>query len=224
MEVFILNGRKMELIAKGAEANLYLDGKLLVKHRIKKEYRIRELDERLRKSRTRHEAKLLENAKGLIPVPSVYEVDLKENRIVMEFINGITVKDVIESGKEIQLGDICKKIGIYISRLHDMNLVHGDLTTSNMIIRGLCPRNSETESRILKDNEVYFIDFGLGTTSTRIEDKAMDMVVLKKSLMATHTGKFEIIWNGIMGGYRNSKNFDEISKRIGVIEKRVRYA
>ncbi len=224
MEVFILNGRKMELIAKGAEANLYLDGKLLVKHRIKKEYRIRELDERLRKSRTRHEAKLLENAKGLIPVPSVYEVDLKENRIVMEFINGITVKDVIESGKDIQLGDICKKIGIYISRLHDMNLVHGDLTTSNMIIRGLCPRNSETESRILKDNEVYFIDFGLGTTSTRIEDKAMDMVVLKKSLMATHTGKFEIIWNGIMGGYRNSKNFDEISKRIGIIEKRVRYA
>lgn len=200
----------MELIAKGAEANLYLEGGQLIKHRIKKEYRITELDERLRKSRTKHEAKLLENAKGSIPVPSVYEVNLKENRIVMEFINGIIVKDIIDSKDDTQVENIGKKIGEYISRLHNMNLIHNDLTTSNMI---------------MKDNEIYFIDFGLGTTSTRIEDRAMDLVVLKKSLMAAHTKKFEIIWKGIIEGYKkNSKKFDEILGRISIIEKRVRYA
>lgn len=200
----------MKVIAKGAEANLYLENPKLVKHRIKKGYRITELDEHLRKSRTKREAKLLENAKGVIPVPSIYEIDLRENKIVMEFINGITVKDIIDLKSDTEIEGIGKKIGEYISRLHNMNLIHNDLTTSNMIMEG---------------KEIYFIDFGLGTTSTRIEDRAMDLVVLKKSLMAAHTGKFGIIWKGIIEGYgKNSKNFDEISKRAGVIEKRVRYA
>lgn len=200
----------MKVIAKGAEANLYLENSKLVKHRIKKGYRITELDEHLRKSRTKREAKLLENAKGVIPVPSIYEIDLRENKIVMEFINGITVKDIIDLKSDTEIEGIGKKIGEYISRLHNMNLIHNDLTTSNMIMEG---------------KEIYFIDFGLGTTSTRIEDRAMDLVVLKKSLMAAHTGKFGIIWKGIIEGYgKNSKNFDEISKRAGVIEKRVRYA
>lgn len=200
----------MKVIAKGAEANLYLENSKLVKHRIKKGYRITELDEHLRKSRTKREAKLLENAKGVIPVPSIYEIDLRENKIVMEFINGITVKDIIDLKSDTEIEGIGKKIGEYISRLHNMNLIHNDLTTSNMIMEG---------------KEIYFIDFGLGTTSTRIEDRAMDLVVLKKSLMAAHTGKFGIIWKGIIEGYgKNSKNFDEISKRVEVIEKRVRYA
>ncbi len=200
----------MKVIAKGAEANLYLENSKLVKHRIKKGYRITELDEHLRKSRTKREAKLLENAKGVIPVPSIYEIDLRENKIVMEFINGITVKDIIDLKSDTEMEGIGKKIGEYISRLHNMNLIHNDLTTSNMIMEG---------------KEIYFIDFGLGTTSTRIEDRAMDLVVLKKSLTAAHTGKFEIIWKGIIEGYgKNSKNFDEISKRVEVIEKRVRYA
>lgn len=199
----------MELIAKGAEANLYLDGKKLIKCRIRKEYRIKELDERLRKSRTRHEAKLLENAKGLIPVPSVYEANLRENKIIMEFIDGIVVKDIIESENDKQVRDIGRRIGGYISGLHNMNLIHNDLTTSNMI---------------MKNNEIYFIDFGLGATSTKIEDKAMDLVVLKKSLMAAHTKKFEVIWKGIMAGYRGSNRFDEVLARMIVIEKRVRYA
>ncbi|MFH1126475.1 MAG: serine/threonine protein kinase, partial [Candidatus Altiarchaeota archaeon] len=81
-----------------------------------------------------------------------------------------------------------------------------DLTTSNIL---------------LKDDEIYFIDFGLGYNSTRLEDKAMDLVVFKKSLQASHTKNFETIWKNIEKGYGLDKHTE---KQIEDIEKRVRYA
>ncbi|MEA3255124.1 MAG: KEOPS complex kinase/ATPase Bud32 [Candidatus Altiarchaeota archaeon] len=199
----------MKLIAKGAEANLYRVDEGLVKHRIKKNYRIKELDERLRRLRTKREAKLLENAKRVgVKVPRIFKTDLKDNKIFMEYIDGELVKDVFETASEEKIGWTARKIGETISRLHSSNIVHNDLTTSNMLLRG---------------DEVFFIDFGLGTTSTRVEDKAMDLVVLKKSLMAAHTSKFDLVWGIILDSYK-TKQLKDILGRMKNIEKRVRYA
>ena len=200
----------MELIAKGAEANLYLEGGRLVKHRIKKGYRDRELDERLRRLRTQREAKLLENARRVgINVPRVFKADVRGNKIVMEYIEGRSLKDLVDDMADKEVESLAQKVGETISGLHDANIVHNDLTTSNMILSG---------------GEVCFIDFGLGATSTRIEDKAMDLVVLKKSLSVAHTEKFKVIWAGIMESYQKTKQAKEIMDRLKVIEKRVRYS
>ena len=103
---------------------------------------------------------------------------------------------------------IVNEIGKIIAKLHESDLIHNDLTTSNML---------------LHNEEVYIIDFGLGVMSKRLEDKAMDLVVLKKSLGAMYPKKFGIIWGGICKGYENYDNYLEIFKRIKTIEKRARY-
>lgn len=200
---------RREIIAKGAEAVLYKDDKKLVKERIKKEYRIEEIDKKLRKRRTKHEAKILKNANEVIPVPKIFKVSEKECKIEMEFIHGRTLKDFFENCSRKEIKEKSEKIGNFIAKLHSKNIVHNDLTTSNML---------------LSNNEIYFIDFGLAIYSTRIEDKAMDLVVLKKAVKATHPKKFNEIWRGILKGYKKESNsYSEILNRIEEIEKRVRY-
>lgn len=195
----------MKIIAKGAEANLYLDNGRLVKERVKKEYRVEELDERLRRLRTRREGKLLENAmRAGVPVPRIYRTDVNGREIVMEFLDGKILKDVVEEGDGKAVKRLSREIGRLVAKLHSHNIVHNDLTTSNMIVR---------------DNKVYLIDFGLGMTSTRLEDKAMDLVVLKKALHAAHTDRFKVVWDSISDSYGDR----EVLSRIETIEKRARY-
>lgn len=197
----------MKHIAKGAEANLYKDDGKLVKTRVRKEYRIPELDKRLRKSRTRKEAKNLERlGRAGVNVPKVYNVDEKKTTIVMEYIDGKLLKDVIDREDDKVISEIGQQIGSILAKIHANDIVHNDLTTSNMI---------------LQDNEICIIDLGLGFHSTRIEDKAMDLVVLKKSLLATHPSKSKRIWESTIKGYAGKK---EILNRVEKIEKRVRYA
>ena len=200
----------MEFIAKGAEAVLYLVDGRLVKERAEKKYRIRELDDRLRRLRTQREAKLLENAKNAgVTVPNIYKTDMRGYKIFMEYVKGASLKDVLEKASGEEALGIAGKIGLMIARMHDAGIVHNDLTTSNML---------------LSNGEVFFIDFGLGATSSRIEDKAMDLVVLKRSLSVAHTAKFKLIWSGILESYKGVKHLQEIISRVNVIEKRVRYS
>ena len=200
----------MEFIAKGAEAVLYLVDGRLVKERAEKKYRIRELDDRLRRLRTQREAKLLENAKNAgVTVPNIYKTDMRGYKIFMEYVKGASLKDVLEKASDEEALGIAGKIGLMIARMHDAGIVHNDLTTSNML---------------LSNAEVFFIDFGLGATSSRIEDKAMDLVVLKRSLSVAHTAKFKLIWSGILESYKGVKHLQEIISRVNVIEKRVRYS
>lgn len=196
--------------AKGAEANLYLVDGLVVKERISKKYRIKELDERIRRMRTQRESKLLNNAlRAGVMVPKVKKIDSRTCSIFMEYIQGTPMKDYLASVDKREADRIASLIGESISRMHDANIVHNDLTTSNMLV---------------KDGKVYFIDFGLGTTSTRIEDKAMDLVVLKKSLGVSHQEKASQLWNKIVEAYKHTKFAKNILDRVSVIEKRVRYS
>lgn len=200
---------KQKPIYKGAEANLYPEDNKLIKHRIKKNYRIPEIDKKLRRRRTKREAKLLDTARRIgVNVPRVYETDLNENKILMEFIEGEPLRDIILNSDEEKIKEIAAEIGKIIAKLHEADLIHNDLTTSNML---LC------------NEKIYMIDFGLGVISKRLEDKAMDLVVLKKSLRAMYPVRFEIIWKGLCKGYKNYKEYSEIFKRIEAIEKRARY-
>ncbi len=194
----------METIAQGAEATLTRDGDALIKERIKKEYRLAELDTKLRASRTRREAKLLGEARRAgIDAPKVTEVS--DYTIKMEFIDGQKVRDVLNKENCAEMAD---KIGRIVAKLHDSNLIHGDLTTSNMIFL---------------DSKVWFIDFGLGFHSQRIEDKAVDIHLLKQVLTATHYECAEEFWAAFLAAYNSYTDADKVIKTLRLIERRGRY-
>jgi len=196
-----------KIIGVGAEAVLvHADGNL-IKRRIKKGYRIEIIDEKLRKLRTRSEAKLLEKAGKLIPAPKVKKVDDKTMEIDMGFIEGKKLSEHLDELKNAE--EVCRKIGEQIAKLHDAEIIHGDLTTSNMILGG--------------DGRLYFIDFGLGFNSAKIEDKAVDLHLIKQALEAKHFMYYEKFFNAVLEGYKHSKNYKETIKRLEAVEKRGRY-
>lgn len=200
----------MELLRRGAEATLcrekYLGMEVLVKDRTAKDYREKRLDDEIRKLRTKEEVFLIRKARERgVRTPVVYKVDRKGSRIVMEYIKGERLKDVL--GKE-NIG-LCRSVGENIARMHKAGIIHGDLTTSNIL---------------LHNGVLVFIDFGLGFFSGKDEDKAVDLLVFKKTFMATHfaLGKG---WGEIVKGYEKvyGKEGEKIVGRIAVIEKRGRY-
>jgi Kae1-associated kinase Bud32 len=195
----------MQKIAQGAEAILYRDDNTLIKNRVKKSYRIAEIDNKLRSRRTRSEANLIRKAKTIIAAPQILEEGKFE--IKMEFIDGNKVKDILN---ENNCDEICEKIGKNIAALHSYDMIHGDITTSNMI---------------LKNNDIYFIDFGLGFISKRFEDKAIDLFLLHEALESTHFEILEKAWKIILKAYTQSYgDADKVIKTLGKIEKRRRYS
>ena len=199
-----------KILFHGAEALILLDKDIVIKKRVRKSYRLKELDEKIRKLRTRSEAKLLEKASKLIPVPRIIKMDEKGKEILMEFVKGKKLSDKLENFSEKQQLKISKKIGENIAKLHDSNIVHGDLTTSNMIFNE-------------KDNKVYFIDFGLGFISSKIEDKTVDLHLLKQALEAKHFKNWEELFNEVLKGYKISKNYKQVFERFKKVESRGRY-
>ena len=197
-----------EIIARGAEAVILRKGELILKRRIKKSYRLNIIDEGLRKNRTRREAKLLEKASKIIFVPKLLKADEKNKEIEMEFIKGKKLSEHLDSMPDRE--KICRRIGEFIAKLHDAGIIHGDLTTSNIILAD-------------KDKEIYFIDFGLGFNSNRIEDKAVDLHLIKEALEAKHFNFYKECFNEILEGYKISKNAEFVFKRLEKVEKRGRY-
>ena len=201
----------MDLIKKGAEAEIYLSkwlGKrVIIKRRIRKKYRIKELDEEIRIQRTKREAILMSEArKAGISVPIIYDIDLEKKEIVMQYIEGKMIKDVIDEIDEEEQKRICRAIGKNIANMHKNGIIHGDLTTSNMIL----------------SNKLYFIDFGLGMKSNENEDRGVDLHLLMEAFNATHENKKLFQW--VFESYK--KNFDEadkVRKKIEEIIKRGRY-
>jgi Kae1-associated kinase Bud32 len=195
----------MELIAQGAEAKIYFKDGTIIKERIKKKYRHEEIDKVIRKSSTRREAKLLKKAAALIPVPKVIDSCDKEMIITLEKIEGEKLRDVINS---IDKKEVFTKVGKKIARLHNEHIIHGDLTTSNILIH----------------DKVYFIDFGLGFVSTKVEDKAVDIHLIQKALGSKHYKVAEECFEYILEGYKQeSKEFNEVMTRLEKVVKRGRY-
>ncbi|RLI42218.1 Kae1-associated kinase Bud32, partial [Candidatus Bathyarchaeota archaeon] len=110
------------LIKKGAEASLYLakwhGRKVVMKKRLPKKYRLSRLDEQIRTYRTAHEPRLMHEAKKAgVPTPIIFLVDMKKATIIMEFVDGRQVKQLLDEVSESQRRQLCLKIGELIGRL-----------------------------------------------------------------------------------------------------------
>jgi len=199
------------LIKRGAEAEIYLSAymgrEVVIKRRIKKAYRIKEIDEELRRLRTKKEALLMVEArKAGVAVPIIYDVDIKRMEITMQYVKGKRIKDHLDVMDESMQKKICKKIGESIAFLHENGIIHGDITTSNLI---------------LANERIYFIDFGLGEKSNDMEKKGVDMHLLMEALKAAHSKKQFFEW--VCEGYKRHTDGEEVIKKIKEIEKRGRY-
>lgn len=190
------------LIAQGAEAKLYRTGNAVTKERVSKSYRIKEIDSKLRKERTRAEAKLIRTLERAgVLVPAILKEDDKNMILELEFIDGTKIRDYLDKTSD---ADVCKQIGILAEKMHSAGIVHGDLTTSNLI---------------LKDKKVYLIDLGLGDFSSRVEDRAVDLHLFKECLVSKHHNIWEKCWKSFLEGYKNKSVLD----RLKVVEARGRY-
>lgn len=211
------------MMKKGAEANLYLEpftrvlhrageGKVVVKHRISKRYRVQEIDRQLRESRTVLESKLFADAKRAgVPTPIVYEVDRAGMRIVMEFVEGKQVKLVLDKLRRGARRKLCELIGRHVARLHRAGMVHGDLTTSNMILT--------------REGMVYFVDFGLGEYNPSLEARGVDLHLLKRALQSIHFRITDEAYRAVLSGYQREfcEGAGDVIKRVEEIERRGRY-
>ncbi|RDL39182.1 Protein kinase-like (PK-like) [Venustampulla echinocandica] len=217
-----------ELIAQGAEALLYRTTYLLpsipcaLKYRPSKPYRHPILDTRLTKHRILSEARVLVKCrKEGVPVPAVYALDEKAGWLMFEWIEGEVVRvrlnewlrrrKGVEGG--IQLGEeylraLMRRIGSALGRMHGIGIVHGDLTTSNMMLRPSkneavsAAGGSETEDQIL-DGDIVLIDFGLASQGTQDEDRAVDLYVLERAFASTHP-RAEPLFSEVLDAYGKS--------------------
>ncbi|MFX0071288.1 MAG: KEOPS complex kinase/ATPase Bud32 [Candidatus Hermodarchaeota archaeon] len=211
---------KDKIIRKGAEANLYhgywFGKEVIFKHRLPKMYRIEEIDTNIRTTRTLNEARALIKVKKYgLNVPQVFEIDLKNSIIIMKYIVGRKLKAILNYLEENKKKKYFKNIGQNIALLHINGHIHGDITTSNLI---------------LTDNEeIFLIDFGLHEYSDSIEDKSVDLHLLKRVLISSHGKDFKICFNSFLEGYQNIYSYTSIQdcksiiKNIAVIESRGRY-
>jgi len=197
-----------EIVYQGAEAIIYKESDVIVKNRAVKGYRIPELDLRIRKLRTRAEQKLLNKARRAgVDVPRVLDSD--ESSFSMELIKGEKLKNCLDDLDAKKRKSVYEIIGNSISLLHKVGVIHGDLTTSNMIFH---------------ENKVYFIDFGLGKFSMKTEDQATDMYLLHEALKSTHLKLLKEAWDTIINAYKDKyTNSNEVITKIDKISKRRRY-
>jgi len=205
------------LIKKGAEAELFLETwcekKVIMKRRTPKSYRISILDQKLRSYRTIHEAMLIHQAKLVgISTPLIYFVDTINSTIIMEYIFGKQLKELTNESSKPSLKTIFIRIGRSIGKLHSSGIIHGDLTTSNLILD--------------PQNRIFFIDFGLGKKSLELEERSVDLFLLKRALNSTHYLFADPLFSWTLEGYSNivgDKNRIEVERRIEAIADRGRY-
>ena len=205
------------LMRKGAEASLFLEEwherKVIMKKRLPKNYRLPKLDEQIRTYRTMHEPQLIHRAKEAgVPTPAIFMIDGKNSAIIMEFIEGKQVKQVLNDLKQEERLQLCRRVGELIGQLHDHEIIHGDLTTSNMILT--------------PDDKVVFVDFGLGEYSAELEIRGVDLHLMKRAFQSTHYRHAEECFEAVMKGYEKiigKTVMRSILEKIKEIEKRGRY-
>ena len=230
-----------ELITQGAEALLYKSTYLLpslpaaIKHRPAKPYRHPILDARLTKHRILSEARVLAKCrKDGVPVPAVYGVDseAKGGWIAMEWVDGEVVRvslnrwlkrrkdegktlDDVEGQEEVK--SLMRKVGQAVGKMHANGVVHGDLTTSNLMLR---PEKEDKKGEL--EGEVVLIDFGLASQSTQDEDRAVDLYVLERAYGSTHPGA-EALFGEVLNAYGESfKQANTVLRKLEDVRMRGR--
>jgi TP53 regulating kinase-like protein len=208
---------KQTLLKKGAEASLFLADwhgrSVVIKTRLPKEYRPEKLDLAIRTYRTVHEPQLMsESKKAGVPTPTIFQVDVKNAAIVMEFVEGRQVKQVLGSFPTGERESVCTKVGELIGKLHQHGVIHGDLTTSNMIMNA--------------EGEIFFVDFGLGEKNTELEARGVDLHLMKRALQSTHFLFAEECFQAVTRGYGavvGEEEAKDVLAKVREIERRGRY-
>lgn len=175
---------------------LFFGQPAIYKHRIAKTYRHPDLDKKLREQRTVREARALLRCKKLgVPAPDVFNVDREQCAITMQRIRGVTARDFINqcpAGSSVS-ARVLERIGSIVAQLHEGDQIHGDLTTSNFMVR-----DAEDIA-----GSLTVIDFGLVRESTNAEERAVDLYVLERAIQSSHPllhDPFQHVWRGYCSG------------------------
>src|SRR5713226_9553215 len=202
---------------RGAEADLFLSTmslwKVVIKRRIEKKYRHSSLDQQIRRDRTIGEASLLHEAKVTgARVPSLLGVDIDENCIVMTYLSGNLVRDSLDEMKTSITRKLFTELGSQVGFLHAGGIVHGDLTTSNLIA---------TPTGV-----PFILDFGMSRRSLEPEDRGVDLHLLQRSIATSHTGDHLSDIRAVARGYAKAVGPEmarSTLRKAAEIAKRGRY-
>lgn len=217
----------LEILKQGAEGRIYLGEfkgeSCLIKERFIKQYRHPELDAQITRQRIKAEVKACSRclAAGII-VPRILHFDLGTHKIYMEYFSEAqtakqfiqkTVIEIGADGAKHSIQKLSNHIGAIIGKMHSNHIIHGDLTTSNMLIN---PNSSI-------DFNVIFIDFGLSHYSQATEDKGVDLYVLERALLSTHSEQ-PYIFDNILASYRKEccKDQDAVIAKFEEVRARGR--
>jgi len=211
------NLTRARLIYRGAEADIFAGQwcgmKAIFKFRKKLPYRLDELDRAIRNQRTLHEAEMIHRVKQVgVASPLLYFVDPADSILVMEFVEGARMKDFISTSPRSESVPLFKLLGCMIATLHTKGIMHGDLTTSNVIVN---------------PNGLVMIDFGLSIATTRLEDQAVDLRLIKETLTGAHSDLAAVALESLFDGYRETvgeRRFRAVTRQLRDIERRGRYA
>lgn len=231
-----------KILSRGAEAVIYLEGDRVIKERLKKSYRLPELDKKIIKHRTKSETKIMKKAAEIVNTPKPEDIK-EEDKIIIPFIDGDKLSEKLNSYDKKKQEEVMRKVGIEVAKLHKEGIIHGDLTTSNMILQN--KGGFTTERRAISDKrsgsagktrqeggsktdeygEVYIIDFGLGSFNGKYEQKGVDIHLLKEALEAKHFENWENLFASFKEGYESidPSEAKKVFERLKAIEKRGRY-
>lgn len=219
-----MNVEDLSLIKQGAEAKLYtgtyLGKNVIIKERFLKKYRHPDLDRTLTKERIKGECRAIVKCKALgVRTPTIYLADINKRLIIMEYFkHSMTVKEFIFTAKLDMVEKLSEQIGKQLAKMHAGNIVHGDLTTSNMLLINTAGCSS---SHQITDLKLVFIDFGLAHTESSAEDKGVDLYVLERALLSTHEIAKQI-FPIILQSYKKQYNCKEVLIKYKEIRARGR--
>ena len=205
-----------ELIARGAESVILKTERwnqhFVLKWRQSKPYLFKDIDSYLRKTRTSRECKMLTVARSLgVRTPAVYAMNLDDYTILMDYIDGTQFKQLVNSFSENQLEKFCLEFGQSIALLHKGDVVHGDPTTSNLII----------DSK----SQLWLVDFGLSEMNATVEMKGVDLHLIHRALETTHWDLQESMLEATIKGYSDTLGNEakDSLTRMNEIRERGRY-
>jgi TP53 regulating kinase and related kinases len=214
-----MGASKVDLVPfhRGAEADLFLSDadrwKAVVKRRVKKEYRSEALDEQIRRDRTISEVNILHDAKAAgVKVPSILGIEPEANTFLMTFIGGTVARDCLDGMNNRDASRLFKRLGAMIGSLHSAGIVHGDLTTSNILLT--------------PSGDPFIVDFGMSRRSIEPEDRGVDLHLLQRSITASHVNDTTPLIKALSVGYRETagKKIHESSwAKAREISRRGRY-
>lgn len=225
------------LIKQGAEGKLYLTTfqgqRCLAKERFVKAYRHPDLDRQLTRERMRAETKAIGRCQAVgIAVPKILHMDLNTRRIHMEyFADSCTVKhyilnvipganddDATADVRRRLLRTLGQRIGEVVGQMHRNNVIHGDLTTSNILLNPVATSATNTVGADT-DYTLVMIDFGLSHYHTSAEDKGVDLYVLERALLSTHSAVMPLLFDDdLLAAYRRT-NADGCSEVLAKFEE-----